>query len=260
MLLAVVTTWPQSTSWGRMVVILSICCLRASNSGWYRTQVPAGASGEIGLITSAAIGSRADSNVISKVKIILAIMPVLRDDSQPPERGMRALRIERGACRFLLLSSLGMLVLMPACRASSTPREEAEEVMHAGLPLARRAMTETRDMRPFAFVLTSKGDVRRMPSAEQPPASQARVDALLRSLREGAAAGDYEAIAIFVEVSIEPPAGGGKTKAIEVMLEHRGGYCANAFFPFTRKADGSVDFAGFLAAPRPGAVFTACNE
>src|SRR5215510_12987923 len=108
MLLAVVTTWPQSTSWGRMVVILSICCLRASNSGWYRTQVPAGASGEIGLVTSAAIGSRACSNVIPKAKIILAIMPVLRDDSQPPERDVEALRIERTGRRFLLFASLGM--------------------------------------------------------------------------------------------------------------------------------------------------------
>jgi len=163
---------------------------------------------------------------------------------------------------FPLFSSLGILVLASACAGSATPREEAEKVMHAGLPSARRAVADGRELTPFAFVMASTGDIRRIAPTEQSPglASEEGVDSLVRDLREGAETGHYKSIAIFVEVSIEPPAGGGKTEAVEVMLEHRDGYCVNAFFPFTRQADGAAEFAGFFAAPRPGAVFTGCND
>jgi hypothetical protein len=171
------------------------------------------------------------------------------------------MRIDRIGGGVAAYSSLGILLLAAACGGPSS-REEAEKLMNAGLPLARRAVVEGREMTPFAFLMTTKGEMRPfIPTEESPgPASQQGIDSLVRSLREGAEGGSYRAIAIYAQVRIEPPSGGGMTEAIEVMLEHRGGYCVNAFFPYTRGEEGSLDFAGFFAAPRPGAVFSSCNE
>ena len=172
------------------------------------------------------------------------------------------MRIDRIGDRFSWISCLGILFLTSACSGARTSREEAEKLMQAGLPAARRAVVEGREMTPFAYLMTRKGEIRPFIPTEEPPgpASQAGIDSLVRSLREGAEGGSYRAIAIFVQARVAPPAGGATTEAIEVMLEHRGGYCANAFFPYTRGADGFPNFAGFFAVPRPGAVFSRCNE
>ncbi|HKB07150.1 MAG TPA: hypothetical protein VKF61_02585 [Candidatus Polarisedimenticolia bacterium] len=164
--------------------------------------------------------------------------------------------------RFSPFWGLALLLLSSACGPSSKPKEEAEKLMNAGLPLARRAVVEGREMTPFAFLMTLKGESRPFIPTEESsgPASQAAIDSLIKSLREGAEGGSYRAIAIYAQVRIEPPSGGGVTDAIEVMLEHRGGYCVNAFFPYMRGDDGSLDFKGFFAVPRPGAVFKGCDR
>jgi hypothetical protein len=157
--------------------------------------------------------------------------------------------------------AVGVLFSCSGCANRESPKDEANRLINAGLPAAKRELG-SREFVPFAFVTEEMGEVRRFASTGEPPASasQEGVEALVKSLRAGAQAGAFKAVAVFVEVAIEPPGRDTKTQAIEVMLEHRDGYCANAFFPYSRSADGSLSFGSFFAAPRPGAVFPRCNE
>jgi hypothetical protein len=125
-----------------------------------------------------------------------------------------------------------------------SPKEEVEKLMNSGLPF--EATGEIQRIAPYA-------------GSRQPP-SLDLVDLLQQGFRKGADIGEYKATAIFVPTRLQPPNETGKTDAVEVMLEHREGYCVNAFFPYSRDHGGTVSYGKLFAAPRDGVVFATCGR
>ena len=134
--------------------------------------------------------------------------------------------------------------------------------MHSGLPFAQKLLAEDGAFHPFGAVMTATGEIQRVApyaGSRQPP-SLDLIDLLEQGFRKGADSGEYKATAIFVPVRLQPPNESGKTDAVEVMLEHREGYCVNAFFPYSRGQGGTVSYGTLFAAPRDGAIFANCGK
>jgi hypothetical protein len=142
-----------------------------------------------------------------------------------------------------------------------TPKEQVEQLMNEGLPFATRMLAEHGEFHPFGVALTAEGVIQHLGATdgrEHPPA-QALLDLLLGAMRAGAKEGKYTAIAVFFDVRVQRPGAHSKSDAVQVGLEHRDGYCADVFFPYSLKA-GSVAYGDVFAQQRDGSVFVTSSD
>jgi hypothetical protein len=79
------------------------------------------------------------------------------------------------------------------------PKDEAEQVMNAGIPFAQKMLAAHGEFYPFGFAMTADGKVAAVAaaSADEHPASQQVIDNLMSAFRSGAAAGHYKVTAVF---------------------------------------------------------------
>ena len=137
------------------------------------------------------------------------------------------------------------------------PEEEVELLLNEGIPFALEMLDKYGEFYPFALALAQDGiptQVEVDPGTENPESTQ--VLALLQeAMEKGAAAGDYKATALVVDVSLDGVEGVETTDAIQVGLEHQSGYCVNVFLPYGKDEKGEFAFGELLAAPREASIF-----
>jgi hypothetical protein len=168
--------------------------------------------------------------------------------------------------RPLLIAAVVTALAFPNLMATSpesvvSPRDEAEEVLNAGLPFAQRRLGQYGEFFPFGFAMTSKGKVVAVPLSVQDehPPSQTVIDELNAAFKAGASSGEYKATGLFVDVLAQPPGKAAKTDGVRVSLEHRSGYCVDVFVPYSRGADGKIVMGESFASKRNGTVFGTCK-
>jgi len=145
-----------------------------------------------------------------------------------------------------------------------TPKGEVESLMNEGIRLAKEMLGKHGEFYPYGYVMRANGEVQSVAASDgtEHPTSHQLIDLLNTAFRKGADSGEYKATAVFIDVRVTPP-GGTKTDAVRVGLEHRAGYCVDVYFPYSRSADGRVQFGELFASPREGVVFrtrTAPNQ
>ncbi len=137
------------------------------------------------------------------------------------------------------------------------PKEDVEQLMNEGIEFAAKMLCEHGEFYPFGVVRKADGSILHAGAAdgtEQPP-SASLIEILRSNYRQEAQAGRYSATAMFHDVRITPPGKSAKSDAIQVELEHSGGYCADVFFPYTRDSGGNVSFGETFASKRDLTVF-----
>jgi len=140
------------------------------------------------------------------------------------------------------------------------PQDETDvsQLLNYGLALASQILGEYPGFHPFAFVMEKNGQIGQVALSEGNDHEGA---VLLDSLREilvvRAAEGRYRAVAIVADTHIAH--GGKETDAIQVGLEHAGGYCVNVYLPYERSEEGAVTLGKAVSAVRQGAVFGPCD-
>jgi hypothetical protein len=156
---------------------------------------------------------------------------------------------------------MGSVGMAYTAEARVDPKAEAEAVMNAGIPVARKLLAEHGEFYPYAMAMAKDGKVVAVAAttAGDHPASQDVIEGLVASLRAGASKGEYKASAVFFDVRVQQPSKKEKTDAVQVSLEHIAGYCVDVFFPYIRHADGSLSFGDIFASKRTGVVFTTCK-
>jgi hypothetical protein len=91
------------------------------------------------------------------------------------------------------------------------------------------------------------------------PPSREVLDTMMGAFKRAALCGTYRAVAAFVDVKIKSPGFADKTDAIQICLEHVGGFFADVFAPY-RLVDGKAEFAPLWAQRRSPQVFADKNE
>ena len=140
---------------------------------------------------------------------------------------------------------------------SMTPKEEVEVLMNEGIKFARQMLGEHGEFLPFGNALRPNGKIVDVGASDgtEHPRSKALIDLLIDGFRQAALEGEYVAIAVFFDVRVSRPSDGQKVDAVQVGLEHKSGYCADVFFPYTL-AQGRLDFGEIFAQARDAVVFS----
>ena len=115
---------------------------------------------------------------------------------------------------------------------SLTPKEECEQLMNAILPLAEEMLANYGEFYPCGGAMTVEGEIVHISAkgeTDHPP-SQDLIDLLKDSFRSRR--NEYRATAIVADVKTVPPGSQAKTDAIQVLLDHKGGYSVEVFFPY----------------------------
>ena len=149
----------------------------------------------------------------------------------------------------------------PSNGGAATPKDEAEQVMNAGIPFAQKMLAAHGEFYPFGFAMTADGKVAAVTAdlPDEHPPSQQVIDKLVAAFRSGAANGHYKATALFFHVRVQQPGTSEKTDAVQVGLEHVSGYCVDVFFPYSRTGKGEVSYGKAFTSKRAGLVFGTCK-
>jgi len=151
---------------------------------------------------------------------------------------------------------LFFVLLLPALSMAATPKEEAQQLVDAVLPFAKQALSEHGEFYPFGVDLTDSGKVEAAMSynyQEHPSATEV-ITTLHAGLAAKARAGLVRATALAYNARVQPPGTSSKSDAVAIELEHRDGYDATVYFPYTIKG-GVVSFADPFAVAGPHQVF-----
>jgi hypothetical protein len=140
------------------------------------------------------------------------------------------------------------------------PKGQVEELMNDGMTLAEKMLRERKELVPFGVVRKYDGSLLTVGAwdGRGQPVSKDLIEQLNKGFRKGAESGEYDATAVFSEVLTTPSDGKTKTDAVQIGLEHRGGYCVDVVIPYTRSPEGKIQFGELSTSKREGSAFR-CN-
>lgn len=134
------------------------------------------------------------------------------------------------------------------------PKEEVEALMNEGFGFAEKMLSDHGEFHPFGVALTKGGEIRHVAAwdgRELPPGREL-AELLANGLRETVA--EYEAVAMFMNVTVRAAPGGSGRDAVQAALEHLSGYAVDVFLPY-RIENGEVLVEPVFASRRLPSVF-----
>lgn len=123
-----------------------------------------------------------------------------------------------------------------------TPKQEAEVLMNEILPVAERMLQKYGEFYPYGGYMKPDGTIVHIGANDADtdrPKSKDLLYILRSSLREMADGKECKAVALVFDVSTTLPNSGQKSDAVQLTIEHEGGYSVEIFIPY-RVADGDV--------------------
>ena len=114
-------------------------------------------------------------------------------------------------------------------------KQEAEQLLNQLLPLAKTMLMQYGEFYPYGRYMKPTGEIVEVGATDPDtdrPRSKDLVYFLQTSLREVATRGRCKAAAIVFNVHVKMPTTDERTDAIQVRVEHVGGYSAEVFFPY----------------------------
>jgi hypothetical protein len=136
-------------------------------------------------------------------------------------------------------------------------KEECEILMNAALGFAHQMLVQHREFYPYGEVMAGDGQIVAIgvDTGEEHPASQKGIDLLEKAFQVGARTGKYKATALIVDMRVVPPGKDVKQDAIAARLDHRDGYSAVVFFPYSIGATGEVTIEAPFAVKGEQRIF-----
>ena len=134
-------------------------------------------------------------------------------------------------------------------------KHECELFMRDLLPFARRMLREDGGFHPFGGTMSRVGSIRHVgvgTDREYPEGAAAR-SIMLRSFQ--AEAVELRATAIVCDVHVAPPGETQPRDGIQVEVDHRDGYSARVFFPYSLSTSGELSTEASFATQGDGVIF-----
>jgi hypothetical protein len=138
-----------------------------------------------------------------------------------------------------------------------TPKEEVEELMRSLLPVAERMLKEAGEFYPYGGYTESDGKITHVSGrieGTDHPKSKPIIDMLIEKFKQMARSGTIKAAAVIFDVRIKLPGAENKTDAIQVCLDHRGGYSVEVLFPYI-VSKGELQFGKAFAQEGDDEIF-----
>jgi hypothetical protein len=137
---------------------------------------------------------------------------------------------------------------------STTPKEETEELLNAGMPLIEQTLAKYGEFFPIAVIKTTAGKIEHVAVGEDGEAAAVygQLEAVLRS---GASAKQYRAVAIYCDRHVQRPEDSKSIEAVHVGLEHAAGYTVDVYFPYIRTNEGGLSIGEPFASARQSIFF-----
>lgn len=115
------------------------------------------------------------------------------------------------------------------------PKQEAEMLMNAVLPVAEKMLKEHGEFYPYGGCMKLDGTIAHVgatdPDSDRPK-SKDLIYVLRSSLQEMAQSRQCKAVAVVFDVAVTLPNSDRKSDAIQVCVEHTEGYSVEVFFPY----------------------------
>lgn len=123
---------------------------------------------------------------------------------------------------------------MPVMAAEEQVREDANEVLNACVSYAKRMLRRYRQFAPFAYRMNLEGKValETVAQHDMPPEPALLLDLLYQQLSERAKKGLLVAAGTASNVTMGKASEEGFPDAVMVEIEHKDGYCVQAFVPY----------------------------
>jgi hypothetical protein len=130
------------------------------------------------------------------------------------------------------------------------PKQDSETLVQDVLPFAKQMLREHGEFFPFGGYTKPNGEIVHVGARDKltdRPESSDLIGYLRPAFRRKAHAEEIVAGAVVCDVLVVPPGGSEKSDAIRVSVEHRGGYDAELFYPYSRSDDGELTFGAAFA-------------
>ena len=136
-------------------------------------------------------------------------------------------------------------------------RDDLDNLLSACIPFAQQMLEKRGSFLPFGCTMSPSGEISFAASYGDKAGVGAEeiADLLLEGFRAGAVSGEYQAIALCVDVSVDSPNGSGKTDAIRVTLEENGGEAVNVFMPYRKRVLRGMAYGELFASAADKTVF-----
>jgi hypothetical protein len=135
-------------------------------------------------------------------------------------------------------------------------RDDLNELLNGAVELATDQLQEGSEFAPFALAMqTADGEILHLEPDEDDAQDPEQVRALLvAGLREGALQGQYRAVAIVTDVTLEDEQGDPVSSAIHVALEHTDEEPVSCLVPY-EIGNEDVELADLMAEPGERVIF-----
>ena len=137
------------------------------------------------------------------------------------------------------------------------PKQESERLMNAAFPLAEKMLRDYGEFYPYGAYLRPDGEIVDVGARDpdtQYPKSKDLLYVLRSSFQEMAHTNRCKAVAIVFNIAVNLPESSGKSNAIQVCLDHIGGYSAEVLFPY-QIVDGEVAYGETFAQEGKHEIF-----
>ncbi len=133
----------------------------------------------------------------------------------------------------------------------STPKEQTESLLNELLSFAEKLLEKHGELFPFAGIVDNAGRARHL--IADAPAQRLSAEAMRRSLvaglREQASGGDCQLAVLINALSVTDPESGRVIDVIHAAAEHRQGYAADLYLPYTL-SEGKLEYGETAAEER----------
>ena len=137
---------------------------------------------------------------------------------------------------------------------SRVPRDELNELLNGAVEVAAEALTERGEFQPFALALRTDGEIVHLsPDEGEEHDDEAVVGSLRATLRSRS--GEYRAVAVVADVTLEDEKQEAMSSAIAVSMEHVTEEPVNCYVPYEIGEDDELELAELVGEPGERHIF-----
>ena len=134
-------------------------------------------------------------------------------------------------------------------------REDLDNLLSTCIPFAKQMLEKHGEFFPFGATMSPTGEISLAAGYDDGPGLGAQEIAKLMLDGFRAQSSDYKAVALCVDVRVDAPDGSGKTDAIRVTLEERGGEAVNVFMPYRKRMLRGITYGEIFGSVADHSVF-----
>jgi len=134
-------------------------------------------------------------------------------------------------------------------------REDLDNLLSACIPFAKQMLEKHGEFFPFGATMSPTGEISLSAGYDDRPGIGAQEIAKLNLDGFRAQSSEYKAVALCVDVRVDAPDGSGKTDAIRVTLEERGGEAVNVFMPYRKRMLRGITYGEIFGSVADHSVF-----